>query len=194
MPPKDLSSMKVERFKAVPVSREYTDEMLDFVNELRRENRRKEVNDPWLKEIEAEFSCRPGGSEKLRGVKLLVRTNDNRVVGLHCVRDNMDKHRLLQFGGNISYLVRPSERRKGYNKINMYIALKECARRGLSTISLTTVVGDKAAERSIRAMGGRLVRRMMDFDGAEIWVEQYSVNVKDAISSYAPIFEYLIER
>ncbi len=191
--PKDLASMKIEKFKIVAPAEKYADQMTDFVNELRRENRNNRTEDPWLSEIETEFSRQPGGSEKLEGVKLLVRTNDDHVVGLHCVRDNMDAEKLEDLGGNISYMIRPSERRKGYNKINMYIALKECAKLGLSTITLICDENNRAASRSIRAMGGRMVTTFFDRDGMGLRFEKYIVNVKDAISSYEPIFEYLIE-
>lgn len=191
--PKDLASMKIEKFKIVAPAEKYADQMTDFVNELRRENRNNRTEDPWLKEIETEFSRSPGGSEKLVGVKLLVRTNDDHVVGLHCVRDNMDAEKLKDLGGNISYMIRPSERRKGYNKINMYLALKECAKRGLSVITLVSEEENRAAARSIRAMGGRLVTTFYDRDDIGVRFEKYFVNVKDAIASYAPIFEYLVE-
>lgn len=191
--PRDLEQINIEKFKVVEPLEKYADQMTDFVNELRRENYSRRVVDPWLKEIETEFSRSPGGSEKLVGVKLLVRTNDDYVVGLHCVRDGMDKQTLLDMGGNISYMIRPSERRKGYNKINMYLALKECAKRGFSVITLVSEEGNRAAARSIRAMGGRLVTTFYDRDGMGVRFEKYFVNVKDAIASYAPIFEYLIE-
>ena len=191
--PKDLEQMNIEKFKAVGPSEKYADQMTDFVNELRRENYSSRSANPWLKDVEVEFSRHPDGSEKLKDLKLLVRTNDDHVVGLYCVRDDMDEQTLLDFGGNISYLIRPSERRKGYNKINMYLALKECAKRGFSVITLVVEAGNRAASRSVRAMGGNMVTTFFDRDGMGLKFEKYIVNVKDAIASYAPIFEYLIE-
>ena len=191
--PKDLEQMNIEKFKAVGPSEKYADQMTDFVNEVRRENYSSRSANPWLTDGEVEFSRHPDGSEKLKDLKLLVRTNDDHVVGLYCVRDDMDEQTLLDFGGNISYLIRPSERRKGYNKINMYLALKECAKRGFSVITLVVEAGNRAASRSVRAMGGNMVTTFFDRDGMGLQFEKYIVNVKDAIASYAPIFEYLIE-
>ena len=33
---------------------------------------------------------------------------------------------LKKYGGNIGYCIRPVERGKGYNKINLYLGLKIC--------------------------------------------------------------------
>lgn len=194
MSPQELASLHLEKFKAVVPSPEYADQMTDFVNELRRENRMSRTSNTWLKDIEIEFSRRPGGSENMKGVKLLVRTNDNYVVGLHCVRDEKDMSKLEGLGGNISYLIRPSERRKGYNKINMYLALKECVYSGMHSIVLICENDNKAAARSIKAMGGRLTKEYYDRNDTGIRYEEYIVNVADAIASYAPIFEFMIER
>ena len=42
--------------------------------------------------------------------------------------------RLSKFGGNIGYGIRPTERRKGYNKINLYMGLIEAQKLGLEII------------------------------------------------------------
>ena len=55
---------------------------------------------------------------------LLIRKNDNRIVGTINVRWNLTD-KMKQFGGNIGYGIRPTERRKGYNKINLYLGLIE---------------------------------------------------------------------
>lgn len=55
---------------------------------------------------------------------LLIRENDSRIVGTVNVRWDLNEA-MLRFGGHIGYGVRPSERRKGYNKINLFLALKE---------------------------------------------------------------------
>ncbi len=194
MNPQDLASMHLEKFKAVAPSSEYADQMTDFVNELRRENRNSRSVNTWLKDVETEFSLRPGGSDSLKNVKLLVRVNDNYVVGLHCVRDETDTDKLEHVGGNISYLIRPSERRKGYNKINMYLALKECVQHGLHSIVLICEDFNKAAARSIKAMGGRLLKKYYDRHGTGVQYEEYVLKVADAIASYAPIFEFMVEK
>ena len=60
--PKDLEQMNIEKFKAVGPSEKYADQMTDFVNELRRENYSSRSANPWLKDVEVEFSRHPDGS------------------------------------------------------------------------------------------------------------------------------------
>ena len=49
---------------------------------------------------------------------LLIRENDDRIVGNINIRWNLTDEMKL-FGGNIGYSIRPTERRKGYNKIKV---------------------------------------------------------------------------
>ena len=41
---------------------------------------------------------------------------------------------LLNQGGNIGYGVRPTERRKGYNKYQLYLAMKNCKEKGIDKV------------------------------------------------------------
>ena len=66
---------------------------------------------------------------------LLIRKNDNRIVGMINVRFNLTEKMKL-FGGNIGYEIRPTERRKGYNKINLYLGLIEAQKLGLDMVML----------------------------------------------------------
>ena len=53
---------------------------------------------------------------------LMIRENDNKIVGSINIRWNLNDA-MLNFGGHIGYGIRPTERRKGYNKINLYLVL-----------------------------------------------------------------------
>ena len=44
-----------------------------------------------------------------------------------------------QFDGNIGYGIRPTERRKGYNKINLYLGLIEALKENKSVIKKRTL-------------------------------------------------------
>ena len=59
-----------------------------------------------------------------------LRKNDNKIVGTINVRWNLTEE-MKQFGGNIGYGIRPTERRRGYNKINLYLGLIEAKKIGL---------------------------------------------------------------
>ncbi len=60
----------------------------------------------------------------------LIRESDNRIVGMIDIRYGLTET-LKVYGGNIGYSIRPTERRKGYNKINLYLGLLECQKHGM---------------------------------------------------------------
>ena len=64
---------------------------------------------------------------------LLIRKNDNKIIGTINVRWNLTE-KVKQFGGNIGYGIRPTERRKGYNKMNLYLGLIEAKKIGLDKV------------------------------------------------------------
>lgn len=83
---------------------------------------------------------------------LICKSND-RVLGMlqvrHCLNDYLEK-----FGGHIGYSVRPSERRKGYAKIMLAMALPFCKEIGLDKVLITCISGNEGSERTILANGG----------------------------------------
>lgn len=66
---------------------------------------------------------------------LLIRKNDNKIIGTINIRWNLTE-KMKRFGGNIGYGIRPTERRKGYNKINLYFGLIEIQKIGLDKVML----------------------------------------------------------
>lgn len=67
---------------------------------------------------------------------LAVRSKDNFVVGIIDFRHPLSEF-LLNFGGNIGYSIRPSERRKGYASEMLRLILIICRELGESKVLLT---------------------------------------------------------
>ena len=84
---------------------------------------------------------------------MLVRKEDNKVLGFLQVRHEFNDY-LSQFGGHIGYSVRPSERRKGYAKEMLKMALPFCKGIGLNKVLITCVDGNIASEKTILENGG----------------------------------------
>lgn len=84
---------------------------------------------------------------------LFVRKCDNRLVGMiqvrHCFNDYLEK-----YAGHIGYSVRPSERRKGYAKEMLKMALPFCREIGLDKVMITCIDGNIGSEKTILANGG----------------------------------------
>ena len=84
---------------------------------------------------------------------MLVRKADNKVLGFLQVRHEFNDY-LSQFGGHIGYSVRPSERRKGYAKEMLRMALPYCQEIGLDKVLITCIDGNIGSEKTILANGG----------------------------------------
>lgn len=82
-----------------------------------------------------------------------VRMNDNRIVGMIQVRHYFNEY-LEKYAGHIGYSIRPSERRKGYAKEMLKLALPFCREIGLDKVLITCAEGNIGSERTIRSNGG----------------------------------------
>lgn len=122
---------------------------------------------------------------------LLIRENDNKIVGSINVRWNLTE-KMQQFGGNIGYCIRPTERKKGYNKINLYLGLLEAQKLGLDKVMLDCDAKNIASEKTMQALGGVLTRSEIDpYDG--ILTNVYWFNVDECIEKFRPTYEKFIK-
>ena len=113
---------------------------------------------------------------------LLIRKNDNKIVGTINVRWNLTEE-MKQFGGNIGYGIRPTERRRGYNKINLYLGLIEAKKIGLDKVMLDCDVENLGSSKTMEALGGKLERTEIDpYDG--ILISVYWINVDESLEKY----------
>lgn len=121
---------------------------------------------------------------------LLIRENDNRIVGTINLRWNLSEL-MLQFGGHIGYSIRPTERRKGYNKINLYLVMIEARKVGLDKVMLACDVNNAGSDRTLKALGGKLERTEIDpSDG--MLTNVYWFDVIETIDKYKNIYESFI--
>ena len=118
---------------------------------------------------------------------LLVRENDDRIIGAINVRWNLPES-MKQFGGNIGYGIRPTERKKGYNKINLYLGLIEAQKLGLDRVMLDCDVNNLGSVKTMQALGGKLERMEVDpSDG--ILTSVYWFDVNEIIDKYQNVFK-----
>ena len=84
---------------------------------------------------------------------MLVRKADNKVLGFLQIRHEFNDY-LSKFGGHIGYSVRPCERRKGYAKQMLKMALPYCREIGLDKVLIICMDGNIGSEKTILANGG----------------------------------------
>lgn len=82
-----------------------------------------------------------------------IRANDNRLVGMIQVRHYLNDF-LEMYGGHIGYSVRPCERRKGYAKKMLEMALSFCKVTGIDKVLITCIESNVASEKTILANNG----------------------------------------
>ncbi len=122
---------------------------------------------------------------------LLIRKNDNKIIGTINIRWNLTE-KMKQFGGNIGYGIRPLERKKGYNKINLYLGLMEAKKIGLDEVMLDCDVKNLGSSKTMEALGGKLERTEIDpYDG--ILTSVYLINTDESLEKYKDSYAKFID-
>lgn len=111
----------------------------------------------------------------------LIRENDNKIIGLINIRYDLNEW-MLKYGGNIGYSIRPTERRKGYNKINLFLAIEKCQEMGLKKVLLITDNDNVASIKTIESLGGVLNNKIKNEEGSGL-ISRYYINVDESLSS-----------
>ena len=123
---------------------------------------------------------------------LLIRENDNRIVGTINVRLNLTEA-MKRFGGNIGYGIRPTERRKGYNKINLYLGMQEAKKLGLDRVMLDCDVNNLGSDRTLKALGGVLERTEVNPED-NILTNVYWFDVDNCLEKYKDTYKPFISK
>lgn len=117
----------------------------------------------------------------------LIRKSDDRIIGMINIRHNLNES-LYNRGGNIGYGIRPTERRKGYNKINLYLGLLKCKEIGMDKALLTAFDDNIGSVKTIKSLGGVLENKIK-VDKKEYLLGRYWINVNEMIDKYKNIYE-----
>lgn len=138
----------------------------------------------WLEKLEADYTREPGEERVPARTYFLIRERDDRIVGMINIRLALNR-RLSRYGGHIGYSIRPTERRRGYNKINLYLGLKVCDRHGIRSVFMDADLNNPASWRTMEALGGIRIREYRDDQYAHCTVVDYTIDVKRALEAHA---------
>jgi len=134
----------------------------------------------------------PAGINVPAKTYFLVRCRDGRIVGMINIRLALNED-LKKSGGHIGYSIRPAERGKGYNKINLYLGLKLCQKFGITKVLMDAARDNPASWRTMEALGGVKVREFFDAEDSHCMVKVYEINVDESIRKYSTQYEHMLE-
>ena len=103
---------------------------------------------------------------------LAVREKDNYIVGMIDIRHYLNEF-LKQFGGNIGYSVRKSERNKGYAKQMLKLALEKCKELKIKKVLITCDEDNIASEKVILSANAKLedIRNVDGENKKRFWID-----------------------
>ena len=147
----------------------------------------------WLKKLALDYIQVPNEERVPARTYFLVRESDSRIVGMINIRLALNK-RLSHYGGHIGYSIRPTERGKGYNNINLYLGLKVCRQYGIERIFMDADLENPASWKTMEAFGGVRIREYYDDVNAHCTVVDYNIDVNRALDSHPEYEERIIPK
>lgn len=102
--------------------------------------------------------------ERLVPTSTLLAISGDRMVGTVDIRHELNDYMLRRIG-HIGYVVRKTERRKGYGRKMLALALDKCRILGLERILLVCNKKNRASAKIIMANGGNLENEIAEPDG-----------------------------
>ena len=147
----------------------------------------------WLKKLDLDYIQVPNEERVPARTYFLVRESDSRIVGMINIRLALNE-RLSHYGGHIGYSIRPTERGKGYNNINLYLGLKVCRKYGIEQIFMDADLENPASWKTMEAFGGVRIREYYDDVNAHCTVVDYNIDVNRALDSYPEYEERIIPK
>lgn len=115
-----------------------------------------------------------------------IRESDNKIVGMVNLRHYLNDY-LKKYGGHIGYGIRPTERRKGYAKIQLYLVLIEAQKLGLDKVMVDCVSTNEGSEKTIKALGGLFDEKVHE-ENRNIYLNNYWINVNESVKQYENIY------
>ena len=150
--------------------------------------------DAWLKKLELMKDKKTCPIDRCIGRQyFLIREEDNKLVGMINLRWDLNDW-MMEYGGHIGYSIRPTERNRGYNKINLYLCLIEAQKIGLNKVLLTALDNNIGSIKTILSLGGKLENKIPYYKDETILLGRYFIDVDESIKKYKKIYEKYIRK
>ena len=164
--------------KYIPQYEDYRREFLEYGGSMDGAGglRRLESGRAWLDEVERFSRPETVPEGKVPSTQfILVRASDDRLLGMLQLRRELNAY-LAKVAGHIGYSVRPSERRRGYAKRMLAMALPEAKALGLERVMISCTTDNEASRRTILANGGVYESTVFDETDGET-LERYWITL-----------------
>ncbi len=146
----------------------------------------------WLKKLEEDYVTIPSELRVPSRTYFLIRESDNKIIGMSNIRLALNSS-LRHIGGHIGYSIRPTERGKGYNHINLYLGLKICQKYGIKEIMLDALKSNIASWKTMESLGGVMVKEHYE-DFYNESIKDYIFDVDKCIEKNKDLYEqYVLE-
>ena len=186
----------MDRLKHVVPTKKYKDKAIDYINEFYKYNSKihgvgeldrylDNYND-WLIKLDNDRKCPLDDKKVPTETYFLVREKDDKIVGMINIRLTENQN-LISQGGHIGYSIRPTERGKGYNKINLYLGLKCLDKHKIDVALLNCVKSNLASSKTMLALGAEKYDENYNDKYKEI-VEKYRINIKESLHKYRKLY------
>ncbi|MDR1253952.1 MAG: GNAT family N-acetyltransferase [Oscillospiraceae bacterium] len=128
--------------------------------------------DEWFAQIQDNSSIETVRENMVPASTYLALDQHDHIVGIADIRHSLNDY-LLAAGGHIGYSVRPSQRRQGYGKEILFLALLKCRELGINRVLLSCDSENIASEKIILANGGQLENCVIFGDKVKkrYWIE-----------------------
>lgn len=183
---------EVPSFKRKEAAIEFINEFYKYgskINGTGGFNRFVDNYEGWLTKLENDYHQIVDEEHVPARTYFLVRKNDDRIVGMINIRLALND-KLRNYGGNIGYCIRPTERNKGYNKINLYLGLKICDQYDIDKVLLEADVKNLASWKTMEALGGIRIKECFE-EISHSLTAFYEIDVKKALKEHAFYEQYI---
>ena len=182
----------MEKFYFELPSMERKEEAIQYINEFH--DYKSEINgtgslnryiddyEGWLKKIEEDLIRESSEDRVPASTYFTIRESDNKIIGMinlrHCLNKALD-----EYGGHIGYGIRPTERRKGYAKIQLYLCLLEAKKLKIDRVRIDCIDTNIGSEKTMQALGG-IYEGSTYIKEKNKTLKKYWINVDDSIEKY----------
>lgn len=192
---------KIEKFELVIPGKRHKRKAIEYIKEHRKYN--SKINgsgalyeylddyDGWLELLERERNVVADGIQIPTETYFLVRANDEKIIGMVNIRLELNECVRNSYG-SIGYGIRPTERRKGYNKINLYLTLLECQKRGIMEVILSCDKDNIGSSKTMLALGANFEREAYS-EVLNGLIQFYTIDVNYAVERYRNQYEVYIK-